>query len=145
MKEIRVIRVTTDQEFDLVYAIRKKVFVEEQKVPEEDEYDGNEHISHHYLALLDDLPCGAARWRITQAGKIKLERFAVLKEQRNAGIGSALVKAVLSDIPRHLPVYLNAQVEAIRFYEMHGFIGEGELFDECGIMHQKMTLPPETI
>lgn len=141
MDEIKVILVSEDSEFETIFDIRREVFVEEQQVPEEDEYDGYEHISNHYLASLEGVPAGTARWRVTPGGMIKLERFAVLKPFRGKGVGDALVRAVLSQIPRHLDTYLHAQVQVIDFYKKFGFVEEGELFDECGIMHRKMILP----
>ncbi|MCB9235754.1 MAG: GNAT family N-acetyltransferase [Bacteroidia bacterium] len=138
MAEILVYRVTDDSEFDLIFDIRRTVFTGEQNVSEEDEFDGHDHISHHYIAYFGDKACGTARWRITPSGKIKLERFAVLKEFRGKGVGEALVKAVLSQLPKNFKIYLHAQVQVIPFYEKLGFTAEGPEFDECDIMHRKM-------
>ena len=94
------------------------------------------------LALAaDGQPCGAARWRLTEAG-VKLERFAVLAEYRNQQAGAALLAAVLHDVQAAHPaafVYLNAQLPAVRFYERHGFTKAGHLFEEAGIGHYKMS------
>lgn len=79
------------------FAIRRKVFVDEQHCPADLEYE-NDDISTHFLATSDGVPCGAARWRQTNNG-IKLERFAVLPEYRGKGVGAHLLKAVLADIP----------------------------------------------
>ena len=136
--EITVIRPETDAEFQACLEIRHTVFVEEQAVPEEDEYDGYDATAHHFLAVCDAKPCGAARWRRTDHGKIKLERFAVLKEFRGKGVGKKLVEAVLASIPASIPAYLHAQVDVIEFYKGLGFSEEGEIFDECGILHRKM-------
>lgn len=136
---IEVISVTEDEGFEKIFAIRRTVFVEEQNVPEDEEYDGYEHISHHYLALVNGIPAGTCRWRITPGGKLKIERFAVLQEYRGYGIGRALMKRVLAEAPTALyETYLHAQEQVITFYERLGFHAEGPLFDECGIMHRKM-------
>src|SRR5262245_10062346 len=92
-------KIQSEKELEDAFAIRKKVFVEEQKVPERDELDEYESSSTHFLAELNGEPCGTARWRHTSEGKIKLERFAVLGEFRGKGIGQAIVRAVLADVP----------------------------------------------
>ena len=133
----------TTKEKDLAaiaFDIRNKVFVEEQKVDREEEYDSHEDSSTHFLLLKSDQPIGTARWRFTDNG-IKLERFAVLKEHRNSGGGSFLVNEVLKDvIPHKKNIYLNAQLSAINVYARAGFVKEGEMFREANIDHYKMTL-----
>ena len=126
---------------DLAFLIRRKVFVDEQRVSRHDEYDNFEKSAMHYLAYIDEKPVGAARWRETNQG-IKLERFAVLKEYRNRGIGSLLLKKILRDV-RHMQkkIYLHAQLPAVKFYEREGFRMEGEIFSEASIQHFKMQLP----
>ena len=122
------------------FAIRQKVFVEEQQVDRQEEYDDFEPTSIHYLVYHDQRPVGTARWRITADG-IKLERFAVLKEFRNAGAGRTVLLEVLKDvIPLKKRIYLNAQVTAMRFYEREGFLKEGELFVEANIDHYRMVM-----
>ena len=125
---------------DVAFEIRRKVFVEEQLVSREEEYDQFENSSTHYLVYLDDVPVGTARWRQTDKG-IKLERFAVLKEHRNSGAGTAILNQVLSDVSSlNSTVYLHAQVTAINFYLKADFIIEGNEFTEAGIRHYRMRL-----
>lgn len=80
---LQVIKIKNQADLDKAFAIRKKVFVEEQNCPPELEWE-NEDVSIHFLAELNGVPCGACRWRKTDAG-YKLERFAVLKEFRGKG------------------------------------------------------------
>ena len=123
---------------DMAFAIRQKVFVEEQKVDGDEEYDEYESIAIHYLVFVDDQPAATSRWRHTDKG-IKLERFSVLPEFRNKGIGAALVKQVLSDVvPFKKLIYLHAQVAAMNVYARNGFEPIGELFYEANIPHYKM-------
>jgi predicted GNAT family N-acyltransferase len=125
---------------EIIFSIRNQVFVVEQKVSREEEFDEFEETSVHYLGTVDNVPAGTARWRITKNG-IKLERFAVLSSMRNTGIGSTILKRVLADVrTTGLPVYLNAQIKAIPFYERQGFKKVGELFVEANIDHFKMVL-----
>lgn len=129
--------VTGKSELGQVFAIRRKVFVDEQNCPPELEWEFEDE-STHFLGTVNDIPAGAARWRQTDKG-YKLERFAVLKEFRNKGMGKALVSAVLNDLPENAnPVYLNAQLAAMGLYEKFGFEKEGLQFEEAGIQHFKM-------
>src|SRR5205085_9927089 len=105
--------------------------VEEQQVSREEEYDQFEESSRHYLVYVDEKPVGTSRWRKTESG-IKLERFAVLKEHRNSGAGTAILNKVLEDvIPLKEKIYLNAQVTALNFYLKAGFVVEGDEFIEA--------------
>lgn len=132
-----------DPELGNAFDIRRKVFVEEQHCPADLEYQGDE-VSTHFLAYFNEFPCGAARWRQTANG-IKLERFAVLAAYRGNGIGAALLKSVLNDIPRgRSRVYLNAQLAAVDFYTPFGFVAVGPEFEEAGIMHRQMIYSPGT-
>lgn len=142
---ITVSTIQSKADLETVFAIRREVFVEEQNVPAEDEYDEFEDTSHHFLALLDGQPVGTARWRRTSKG-IKLERFAVRAAARGKGAGKALVQAVLNDVFAQQPepiesIYLHAQVSAMPLYADFGFVPVGQKFDECGISHYKMVLP----
>jgi len=125
---------------ELGFQIRRKVFVEEQRVNRNDEYDHFETTAQHYLAFSDNQPVGAARWRETMNG-IKLERFAVLKDHRNKGIGSFILKKILRDVaPMKKTIYLHAQLSAVNFYKREGFRIVGEIFSEANIQHYKMEL-----
>jgi predicted GNAT family N-acyltransferase len=132
------------EEADLkhVYRIRSKVFVEEQQCPPEFEWE-HEEESIHFLATVDGVAAGTARWRRTEEG-YKLQRFAVLKGFRGKGVGLALVKAVVNDLPAEAEyIYLHSQVQACALYEKCGFQKEGPEFDEVGIRHYRMVLDPK--
>ncbi len=138
-------KITALRDLDAAFTIREKVFVGEQNVPAEAEYDAHDRAAttRHYLARVDDQPAGAARWRPTNNG-VKLERFAVLPAFRNHGVGEALVHQVLADVRAEAPdaaqVYLHAQLRAIPLYERTGFRKVGDMFAECDIQHYKMVL-----
>ncbi|MEN2283568.1 GNAT family N-acetyltransferase [Algoriphagus sp. SE2] len=141
---LQVEKVSTEEELSEVFSVRKQVFVLEQNVAPENESDEFEDTSHHFLAKLDQKPVGAARWRVTTKG-IKLERFAVLKEERGKGIGTSLVRAVLNDIdsdPENAgkTKYLHAQLPAVPLYYKFNFIKVGNIFEECNILHYQMEL-----
>jgi predicted GNAT family N-acyltransferase len=137
VKVIKVSKVTDAVELETVFAIRREVFVDEQNCPPELEWE-YEDDSTHFLARVDDIPAGAARWRKTSKG-YKLERFAVLKPFRGHGVGQALVQAVLDDLPADASyVYMHAQIQAVSLYQRFGFVKVGEQFEEAGIQHFTM-------
>jgi predicted GNAT family N-acyltransferase len=138
-KRIQIKKVSDVTNLGNVFAIRRQVFVVEQNCPPELEWEFEDE-STHFLATVDDIPAGAARWRKTDKG-YKLERFAVLQDFRGLGVGQALVRSVLSDLPADATyVYLHAQIQAVRLYQKLGFETTGPEFEEAGIRHYKMVL-----
>ncbi|WP_448519394.1 GNAT family N-acetyltransferase [Rhodoflexus sp.] len=145
---ISVKHIIADEDLEKAFNIRRNVFVIEQQVPEEEEYDEFESSSRHFLAMADGVPCGTARWRFTDKG-VKMERFAVLADYRSKKVGSALVETVLTDISQNPEsknqiIYLHAQLSAMPLYAKFGFQAVGEMFSECNIWHYKMILPPQS-
>jgi len=135
--KVEVNKVTDPADLEKVFAIRQEVFVGEQNCPPELEWE-HEEESNHFLATVDGIPAGASRWRKTDKG-YKLERFAVLKKFRGNGVGQALVKTVLDDLPKDADyVYLHAQIDAVTLYERFNFVKTGPEFEEAGIRHYKM-------
>jgi predicted GNAT family N-acyltransferase len=127
---------------ELAFAIRRRVFVEEEGVDPALEYNKEEE-SHHYLLLQDGKAVATARWRETEKG-IKLERFAVLPELRNHGLGEIILKEVLKDVMKPgKVVYLHSQLRAVTFYERNGFVKQGEIFYEAGMGHFLMRMKNE--
>jgi len=139
----RVIKIESQNDLENAFRIREEVFVLEQLVRPEEEFDEFEQNSNHFLAISNQgKAIGTARWRQTVAG-IKLERFAVLKRARGYGIGHLLLDAVLNDIKRSTKnssekLYLHAQLEVVPFYQKYGFETVGKIFEECGIRHLTM-------
>jgi len=118
-------------------AVRETVFVEEQKVPIEDEWDALDPECVHVIArALDGRAIGTGR--LTPEHKIG--RMAVLPEWRGKGVGDAMLLALVEEAQERgwREVALNAQVSAIDVYVRHGFRPEGERFWEAGIEHQAM-------
>ncbi len=138
-------KIETEQELQKALNLREEVFVHEQGVSKEDEYDEFDKTAVHYLAADEQgNAVGTARWRLTDKG-IKLERFAVKKDARGLGVGSMLLESVLEDIiksgkQKEKMLYLHAQISALPLYQKFGFEKEGDVFEECGIRHYKMTL-----
>jgi len=118
-------------------SIRKKVFIEEQKVPEELEWDEYDEQCIHIL-VTDDQNKPIATGRIKPDGHIG--RMAVLKEYRNTGIGTAILKELIKSAQdkQLTKVYLHAQTTAISFYQKQGFKTCSEEFMDANILHKTM-------
>lgn len=118
-------------------AVREQVFVREQSVPLEMEWDEFDELSRHVIAEAQGAAIGTGR--LLPDGHIG--RMAVLHGWRERGVGSALLR-VLLDMARaagHDHARLNAQVGAIAFYRRFGFEAVGEEFIEAGIPHIAMS------
>jgi predicted GNAT family N-acyltransferase len=125
------------------FMVRKRVFIEEQSVPESLEVDGLDALCAHFIAELGGEPIGTARLRFLEdenAGKA--ERVAVLPELRGRGIGGRLMDLLEAEaLRRRLDcMVLHAQVSALAFYTRRGYVEEGPRFEEAGIEHQEMRL-----
>ncbi len=121
----------------LIRPVRETVFIHEQAVPEELEWDGLDPQCAHVLAWNDQGDAiGTARMQANGT----IGRMAVLKDWRGRGAGRALLEALLDCAVRQglTRVTLSAQTHAIGFYERAGFHVVGELFTDAGIPHRKM-------
>lgn len=118
-------------------AVREAVFIVEQRIPDEDEWDALDAPSLHVLArTLDGTPIGTARLTPERS----IGRMAVVREWRGRGVGDAMLRTLVEHAAQRgwHELWLNAQTHALRFYARHGFEPEGDPYDECGIPHQRM-------
>ncbi len=120
-------------------ALRIEVFVVEQGVPVELEWDEADEISTHAVAY-DEAGQPVATGRLLPDGHIG--RMAVRKSARGQGIGAQVLHALLEEAKRlgYRELVLHAQTHAVDFYARHGFLLRGEEFIEAGIPHRMMTL-----
>lgn len=124
---------------DALGRVRRIVFIEEQNVPEELEWDEYDEQSTHIL-VTDKQNNPIATARMKDDGHIG--RMAVLKKYRKLGIGSKILQAFISQAREKQlgKVYLHAQVTAIPFYEKHGFVTCSDEYLDAGIPHKTMEL-----
>ncbi|MDQ0990365.1 GNAT family N-acetyltransferase [Streptomyces sp. V3I7] len=146
-----VVRVAEDPaDREACFAVRKEVFVVEQGVPQDLEYDAYDAAAVHVLAVREDgTPLGTGRLLYGEAAAPKagadpsvgaLGRLAVAREARGLGVGVALVRAI-EDAARArglTAVDLHAQTHALGFYERLGYAAYGPEYPEAGIPHQAM-------
>lgn len=118
--------------------LRRRVFIDEQQVPEAEEWDGQDPGCLHFLACENGQPVGTAR--LLPDGHIG--RVAVLGQARGRGIGLRLMRETIAAarLLGHEEVVLAAQIQAMPFYERLGFQAYGEEFLDAGIPHRNMRL-----
>ena len=145
---VRVAEDPADRE--ACFAVRKEVFVGEQGVPEDSEYDAYDAVAVHVLAVREDgVPLGTGRLLFGEAAAGKtggdpsvgsLGRLAVTQEARGLGVGAALVRAVEEAARARglTAVDLHAQTHALGFYERLGYVAYGPEFPDAGIPHRAM-------
>jgi predicted GNAT family N-acyltransferase len=121
------------------WALRRRVFIEEQHVPEAIEMDTEDAVATHVLALDGDLAVGCGRM-VAHGDHVKIGRMAVVRERRGEGIGRRVLES-LTELARtrgfHKAI-LHAQLTAEGFYLKNGYIPRGEVFEEAGIAHRLM-------
>lgn len=117
--------------------IRRRVFIEEQSVPEDMEWDGLDDTVEHVLARNNQGEAIACA-RLLPGGRIG--RMAVLPEWRKRGVGQDMLRAILEHLrAQGLPeAVLSAQTHAIPFYEKSGFTVCSNVYDDAGIPHRDM-------
>ena len=118
-------------------AVRSEVFVREQAIPESLEWDEHDALGQHCVAFLGTRPVGTGR--LLEDGRIG--RMAVLAEQRRGGLGGRILERLV-DAARErgdARVMLSAQTYVLAFYRHHGFVTQGDVYQEAGIDHQDMS------
>lgn len=140
--KLLVKKAVSNDDIQACLEIRFKVFVDGQHVPKEEELDGKDADSVHYLLLNHQQPVGVARVRYL--GDIaKIERVAILDEYQGRGLGREIMLFILSDLKHQSTVKivkLGSQTHAIPFYEKLGFVVCGGEYMDAGIPHQDMQL-----
>ncbi|MFF9348619.1 GNAT family N-acetyltransferase [Streptomyces sp. NPDC014734] len=142
-----------EQDLAACFQVRKDVFVGEQSVPEEIEYDALDAVAVHVLAVAADgtaLGTGRLLHGPEAVGRTggdlavgSLGRLAVTARARGLGVGAALVRAI-EDAARErglTAVDLHAQTHALGFYERLGYAVYGPEFPDAGIPHRAMRRP----
>ena len=121
--------------------IREKVFIQEQKVTPQLEWDGMDEKAIHFLVFNDKAAIGCAR-AIVIKDHMQLGRMAVLKEYRGQGIGSALIEKAMTiaKLNQLSVIYISAQCHAIDFYKKFGFEVKSDIYLDAEIPHRDMTL-----
>lgn len=132
--------VETPEELAGAAAVRRRVFVEEQGVPLEEEYDAYDAAAAHVVAIIEGRVIGTGRLFMDETGEAHIGRMAVDRRWRRNGIGSRVLDALEQEARRQriTRVVLHAQTYVQQFYATHGYAAEGPFFIEAGIEHVAM-------
>ncbi len=137
---IKLLDPESSQDLEDAFHVRREVFIKEQNVPEEEEFDEIDLKSFHVILYESAGP--VATGRLFKAGDDHwlIGRIAVLKEFRGKNAGKLLVDKLLEKAAEQGSgeVYIHAQTHAVRFYEKFGFVPYGDIFLESGIEHISM-------
>ena len=127
-------------DFASIRLVRTTVFIDEQHVPLDLEFDDRDAVCRHVLALEAGAPIGTARLDLDYGGKVG--RLAVLKSRRRGGVGRALMQRLHAIAREHgaTKLWCHAQLTAVPFYERLGYRSTGPIFEEAGIEHVRMEL-----
>lgn len=131
--------VSTDEEKQVAFTIRKIVFVHEQHVPIEEEIDKHEDEAIHFICYYDGKAIGVGRLRfVDHYGK--LERICVLKEFRGQSFGKQIITKMenVAAAHKYKLVKLHAQTHAEQFYQSLGYKTISDTFMDAGIPHVAM-------
>lgn len=117
--------------------IRFAIFVGEQNVPSGIELDDKDAECMHAVAY-DEAGKAIGTGRLLPDGHIG--RMAVVKEMRRQGVGDAILDALVEEARKrgHKEVVVAAQLQAAEFYRNHGFVADGKVYKEAGILHENM-------
>lgn len=130
----------TEKEHADAFAVRKKVFVEEQGVPLHLECDAYDATATHFIMYEDNEPAGAARLRSIEDHTAKIERVCILQSQRGKKLGALIMKE-MENYAMSIGLQklkLHAQSYAVPFYEKLGFTVTSPEFMDAGIPHRAM-------
>ena len=142
MKIISSISDSIDKCIKSAHVVREEVFQKGQGIDKNLDFDGKDIDCLQIVAMDEGKPVGTVRLRKIDDKTMKVERLAVLVDFRKNGVGKEImleaVKIAKSENIKKL--VLNSQMSAKVFYDKLGFIPEGEVFEEVGIPHIKMSL-----
>ena len=135
---------TSTAEREKAMEVRNIVFIKEQQVPKEleyDVYDEQDNVDHFIISTQEGRVFGTARLRAYEADNGKVQRVAVLSEYRGMGAGALLMEAVEQAAKEKglRKLKLEAQVQAQPFYERLGYRAQGNVFMDANIKHITMS------
>lgn len=134
MSEIKVCQATWQDDQDALKDIRNQVFIQEQNVAPELEWDEKDPQAQHFIAYIDGTAVACAR---LIEGKY-IGRMAVLTPYRSLGLGKQLLNAIEQRVSNPAELELSAQCHAFMFYTSSGYYACSELYEDADIAHITM-------
>ncbi len=121
------------------FEVREKVFIKEQNISKEEEYDGIDNKCEHIVGYVNNEPVATGRI-VIKDGNYYLGRIAVVKEHRGNGYATSLIKEMITHLKQKniSEVYLSSQFYVKELYEKIGFKSFGDVYLDCNIEHISM-------
>jgi predicted GNAT family N-acyltransferase len=125
-------------DFASIRHVRETVFIDEQRVPRDLEFDDRDPLCRHVLVFDGDSAIGTGRLDLDYGGKIG--RVAVVAAHRRGGVGTALMERLhaIAREGKQPRLWCHAQLTAVPFYERLGYVRIGAVFVEADIDHVRM-------
>ena len=143
MNRVQIHMVKNQQDLDQCFAIRRAVFIEEDGIPPEEEYDAHDRLGgdcDHFLVMLDGMAAGTLRCLHLDSHTVQIQRVCVLRRFRKLGLGRQALEYVHA-FYRGTQVRrfeMNAKCVARAFYEKLGYTAYGEVFLDADMPHIAM-------
>jgi len=140
---LQIVCITGNVNIEDALRIRRQVFIEEQNVSEQEEFDDLDDQSTHIMLYKDNLCVATGRMYREKESIMHVGRIAVSKEFRSFGYGKILMVDMLNrafQIEDINEIVISAQCRVICFYEKLGFIKRGSIYLDANIPHVEMTL-----
>lgn len=137
---ISIKKASSAEEIQQCMDMRMQIFVKGQNVPLNEEVDGKDKDSDHYLLLVNQQPAGVARVRFIEH-YAKIERVGILDTYQGKGLGREIMQQILTELQTNKAVQmakLSSQTHAIPFYEKLGFKVCSEEYMDANIPHKDM-------
>lgn len=124
---------------NLGLALRREVFIGEQRVPPEEEFDSYDLTATHIVALADGDVVGVMRLLFLEE-HAKIGRVAVASTARGRGVASLMLRHAMALAAERgeTRFYLAAQLDKLALYEKLGFVAFGDIFQDGGMPHRAM-------
>lgn len=139
---IKICKAENISDLEKCLNIRYQVFTVEKGVPKDievDSFDNLESVCHHFLILKDNEPCGTLRCMNVE-DSVKVQRFCILKDFRNLGIGKTAMEFVEEFYKKigKMKIQMDSKYSVYKFYEKCGYKQVSDVFMEANIGHIKM-------
>ena len=140
---MQIVCITGNVNIEDALRIRRQVFIEEQNVSEQEEFDDLDDQSTHIMLYKDNLCVATGRMYCEKESVMHIGRIAVSKEFRSFGYGKTLMLELLNrafQVEGINEIVISAQCRVIGFYEKLGFIKRGNTYIDANIPHVELSL-----
>lgn len=143
MNNIEIYKAKNEEILKRCLKIRDSVFIVEKGVPKEievDQYDSLNERCAHFMVRYQNTDAGTVRCLNISEDTLKIQRFCILKEYRNSGLGREVLGYIENEYKKQgfATVEMDAKYEVYGFYEKCGYRKVSDVFMEANVQHVKM-------